>query len=109
MRQAAALAQTGVRLIAYEAALLVEAGHARAFRPLVVVTADDSTQLDRLMKRDGLTIEQARARIAAQMPLREKLALADHVIDTSCTLDEVRTRTNLVLARICAELGIASD
>ncbi|MBI5536202.1 MAG: dephospho-CoA kinase [Deltaproteobacteria bacterium] len=91
---------TGFELIAYEAALLVEAGHADAFRPLVVVIADEPLQLARLMARDSLSEVEARARLAAQMPLRDKAAAADHVIDTSCSLQDVRARTDEVLEKI---------
>jgi dephospho-CoA kinase len=90
----------GCQLIAYEAALLVEAGHADAFRPLVVVIAEEALQLARLRARDGLSERDARTRIAAQMPLGEKVAAADHVIDTSCSLQEVQERTDEVLEKI---------
>jgi dephospho-CoA kinase len=50
---------------------------------LVVVTADAETELARLMARDGFSEEEARGRIASQMPLAEKVKLADYVIDNS--------------------------
>jgi dephospho-CoA kinase len=93
MQRARELEASGVALIGYEAALLVEVGQADAFRPLVVVVASEATQLQRLMKRDGISEEQARARIGAQMPVREKAALADYVLDSSGSLDEVRRKT----------------
>jgi dephospho-CoA kinase len=98
MQRAAELAATGYDLIAYEAALLIEAGN--VFRPLVVVIADDAVQVERLMLRDGISVEQARARVAAQMPVREKAAMADHVIDTTGTLEQVRARTAEVVRAI---------
>ncbi len=105
-RRARGLADQAHPMAAYEAALLVENGLADAFRPLVVVVVDPTTQIARLVARNGLTEEQGRARVAAQMPLGEKASLADHVIDTGVSIDEVRARTDAVLASLCDALGI---
>ncbi|MBE9203700.1 dephospho-CoA kinase [Synechocystis salina LEGE 06099] len=48
-----------------------------------VVTCDPTQQVERLIKRNGLTEAQALARIASQMPLAEKIAQADVVLDNS--------------------------
>lgn len=106
MERARQLSELGHRLVAYEAALLVEVGQADDFRPLVVVVATETEQLGRLMARDGIDEVQARARLAAQMPLRDKVAVADHVIDTSCELALVRDRADAVLDRLCDSLGL---
>ena len=97
---AAALAREGHVLAAYEAALLVENKLQDMFRPLVVVTVDPETQLQRVMARDGLTREQAVARLGAQMALADKVSVADYVIDTSVELTEVRARTEETLTLI---------
>lgn len=68
-------------LVVLDAALLVETGFHRRMDRLVVVCADPDQQLRRLMARDGLSREQAEARIASQMPMAEKCAAADYVID----------------------------
>ncbi|MEO0326357.1 MAG: dephospho-CoA kinase [Myxococcota bacterium] len=64
----------------YEAALLVENGLHRAFPALVVVAAREETQLARLRARDGLDEAAARARLAAQLPLADKIAVATDVL-----------------------------
>ncbi|MEP7121517.1 MAG: dephospho-CoA kinase [Byssovorax sp.] len=79
----AALDAAGETLACYEAALLVENHLADAFRPLVVVGVPVDVQLARAMARDGSTEEQARARVAAQLPLANKIAAADYVIDNA--------------------------
>ena len=79
--RAAELAAQGHRLAFYEASLLVETGRHRDLDGLVVVNASPDTQLGRAMARDGLGREDARARIAAQLPLAQKLAAATFVID----------------------------
>ena len=66
-----------------DAALLIEAGAHRRFNKLVVVFCRPELQLERLMTRNRLTREEAMARIAAQMPMAEKLKYADYTINTS--------------------------
>ena len=66
----------------FDAALLVETGAYRSFHRLVVARCSVATQLHRLVARDGLSIDQARARIDSQLPVERKVALADYVIDT---------------------------
>lgn len=102
----AALEARGERLACYEAALLVENGLADAFRPLVVVAVPEEVQVARAMVRDSATEEQARARIAAQLPLAKKVAAADHVIDNGNGREETERQADEVLAAIEARAGI---
>ena len=67
-------------LITVEAPLLYEAGMDDWFDKVVVVAAPEETQLARLLARTGMTEEEARRRIASQMPLGEKEARADYVV-----------------------------
>jgi dephospho-CoA kinase len=76
------------RHIVYESALLVEVGRHKEMDRLLVVFADDRTRIQRLMARNSLSLEEAKARLAAQMPQLEKVRLADFVIDNSNSLDE---------------------
>jgi len=96
----AALDAAGEQLACYEAALLVENGLADLFRPLVVVSVPASVQAARAMARDGVTEEHARARIASQLPLSAKTAVADYVIDTSGSREETGRRVDEVLEEI---------
>lgn len=85
------LAESGTHdVVVYDAALLIETGRHRDFDRLVVVACSPELQLERLMKRDGLSVDQAGARVRAQMPLTRKLALADYVIDNSGHWQETR-------------------
>jgi dephospho-CoA kinase len=95
-------------LACYEAALIVENGLEDAFRPLVVVSCPEHVQIARVRARDAASAEDAMARIRAQKPLAEKVAVADYVIDTSGTLDENARRTDEVLSAICARLGVTA-
>ncbi len=80
-------------LMIFEAALLVETGMYREYDCLVVVRCSREDQLRRLLGRSALAVESAEARIDAQLPLEEKLAVADYVIDTSIALEETRKQT----------------
>jgi dephospho-CoA kinase len=76
--------------------LLVEAGAERGYDAIVVVASHPETQLRRLMELRGMPEEDARARIAAQAPLDEKLAVATHVIWNEGTVQELRDETDRV-------------
>jgi dephospho-CoA kinase len=88
--------QTAVPYVVYEAALLVETGAHRGMDALVVVAANEATQLERAVARDTATAEAVRARIAAQLPLSAKLAAADYVIQNDDGLAALRERTHAV-------------
>jgi dephospho-CoA kinase len=76
-------------VIVYDAALLIEAGAHKRMDKIIVVTADEQTQLARLKARDHLSTEEAKRRIAAQMPLAEKVKAADYVIDGTLPLEQL--------------------
>lgn len=68
-------------IIVVDAALLIEAGLYKKMDKVIVVYADNKTQIERMMKRDGFTMDEAKNRISAQMPLQEKRKYADFVIE----------------------------
>lgn len=82
-RRIAELGAAGAEVAIYEAALIVENNLHRDLAALIVVAVDEETQIARLMARDGIDEAAARARVAAQLPLADKVAVADHVIDNS--------------------------
>jgi dephospho-CoA kinase len=91
LRRIAELEQSSSNgIIIVDAALMIETGGYTMYHRLIVVTCDRSLQVSRLMSRDGLTEEEARARMASQMPIEEKLKLADYRIDTSGTMSQIR-------------------
>lgn len=65
--------------------LLFEAGMTDLVTEIWVVSCSQDQQLERLMQRNQLSLEQAQARINSQMPLSEKTAEADFVLDNSTT------------------------
>jgi len=81
--------------------LLFETGRERDFDLTITTACDPATQLRRLMARDGLSEEEARQRLAAQMPTEEKVRRADYVIRTDGTAEE----TNRQVRDVLNELG----
>jgi dephospho-CoA kinase len=76
--------------------LLYESARTALVDKVIVVWVDPQTQFRRLVERGGLTDEQAQQRIAAQMPLDQKRALADHVIDNRGTPEETRRQVETI-------------
>jgi len=80
----------------YEAPLLVENGIHKSMAAVIVVAASEATQVRRAVDRDRATEPEVRARLAAQLPLVEKIAVADHVIRNDGDLAALRARTEEV-------------
>ncbi len=108
-KRSAELRDEGKPLACYEAALIVENGVADAFRPLVVVSAPEATQVTRACARDAAAEAEVRARIRAQMPLAAKVKAADFVIENTGSLADLDRRTDEVLQAIGTSLGVALD
>jgi len=66
-----------------EAAILIETGSHKRFDKIILVTCAEEQQIERAMRRSGVTREDVLARLNRQMPLAEKRKFADFVIDTS--------------------------
>ena len=72
----------------YDIPLLYETGRDRAFDAVIVTACDPEEQVRRVMERDRLTEAEARQRIAAQLPIEEKVKRADYVIRTDGSFEE---------------------
>jgi dephospho-CoA kinase len=90
----------GVRdAVFVEAALLVEAGYQKNLDGLVVAWCRPEQQVERLLAR-GLSEDEARRRIAAQMPAQEKLKYATEKIDCSGSLEGTRRQVGELAAKL---------
>jgi dephospho-CoA kinase len=76
--------------IVIDAPLLFEVGLDRICDKIVVVRVSYDIQLERLSLRDELNVDQAKKRISSQMPMREKVELADFVIDNSGSKENLK-------------------
>lgn len=93
-------ARQGTRDAAFvEAALLIESGIHKKLDGLVVAWCEPEQQVERLAAR-GLSESEARRRIAAQMPVEEKLRLATEKIDCSGSLEETRQQVEALAAKL---------
>lgn len=77
-------------VIIYDAPLLIEANAHRRMDRLVVVATDRKTQITRLQRRNHFSRAQAIRRVSSQMPLKQKIALADYVIDGTMSPTQLR-------------------
>ncbi|CAE6015941.1 unnamed protein product [Arabidopsis arenosa] len=91
---------SGAKVIVVDIPLLFEVKMDRWTKPIVVVWVSQETQLKRLMERDGLSEEDARNRVMAQMPLDSKRSKADVVIDNNGSLDDLHQQFENVLSEI---------
>ena len=83
-------------IVVVEAAILVETGSYKRFARVIVAVCSREMQIARAMKRDGLTREEVLARLERQLPLEEKVKVADYVIDTSGTKEHALEQTREV-------------
>ena len=83
-----------------DAALMIESGGYRRFDKLIVVHCRPEIQLERLMRRNGLSQAEAQKRIDAQMPQEEKKRFADFLIDTSEGFEDTRRQVEQVNAAL---------
>lgn len=98
----AALADNPQAIVIWDIPLLIETGIYREVDKTIVVFVDPETQLQRLLSRDALPIEQAQRRIAAQMPIEEKKQYADYLIDNRGSLEETERQVRAVWDELCA-------
>ena len=101
----ASLDETGRPVGIADIPLLYETGREADFDAVVVVACEPATQLARVMARDGLSEAEAQLRIAAQLPIEEKIRRAEYVIRTDGSLDETDVQVRAVLDAVRAGGG----
>ena len=84
--------------------LLIECGWHKDVDEVWLVAVDSETQIERAMQRSQMTREEVKARIAAQMPLEEKRACADFVIDNSGPLEAAQKTVTEAWRALVAEV-----
>jgi len=95
----------GDRLVVAEIPLLFEVGLEDAFDVVVLVDAPEEVRLRRMTASRGLSEDEARRIMAAQMDPAEKRRRADVVVDNAGTVEEVRARATAVLAELRRRAG----
>jgi dephospho-CoA kinase len=86
----------GSGVLILEIPLLVETSSLRLVEKVLVVTAEQETQIDRLEKRYGISREEAILRIKSQLPMSEKVKVGDWVVSTEGTLRRTKEQVDRV-------------
>ena len=94
------LASSGVPWAVYEVPLLFENNLEGMFDVVVLVAAREEDQVRRVLRRDGLDIAKARARLAAQMPLDDKRRRATVIIENDADLATLATRASSAFSTV---------
>jgi dephospho-CoA kinase len=89
-------------VVVFSAPLLVETGMHSAFDMLVVVSASNATQIDRLMRDRGMSEEAVRSRIDAQATPEARAEVADMLLDNEGTLEELEQQVDRLWSDLSA-------
>jgi dephospho-CoA kinase len=83
-----------------DAALMIESGGYNRMDKLIVVHCRPEIQLERLINRNKLSVDEATRRISSQMPQEEKKRYADYLIDTSNGFQDTREQVQIVYKKL---------
>jgi dephospho-CoA kinase len=100
LERMAALSSEGAPVIVYDVPLLYENGLERMLPEVIVVHAPPAAQRARIAARDRLPEDEIERRIAAQMPLEEKMAKAQHLIDNGGSLEATRAQVEALWTKL---------
>ncbi len=100
-----ALAAQQVPVVIYDAALLIENRLEEAMEGVILVVAPAEVQRARLIARNGLSAQQADARIAAQMPQEDKRKAATWVIDNGGSLEDTGRQVDALWKTLTASVS----
>jgi dephospho-CoA kinase len=87
-------------VIIYDAPVLIEAGAHDRMDKIVVVSADEQTQIKRLCNRNHLSKTEALRRIKSQMPLEKKIKMADYVIDGTLSYEQTKHEVQRIYSEL---------
>lgn len=105
MRLAEEYAAQGARFVIIDAPLLFESGFDRMCRFTVCVCASEDASVSRIIKRDGITEEAARARLAAQIPTDVLRQRCDFAIENELHCETLREQISAVTAELERRCG----
>lgn len=91
--------QQGYKHVVLDIPLLFESKLTYLVDKTLLVYVDEKTQLERLVARDKTSLEDAMSRIKSQMPLKEKIQLADEIINNNGTIEETKKQLLEILKK----------
>ncbi|MFC0557900.1 dephospho-CoA kinase [Halalkalibacter alkalisediminis] len=95
--------EQGETTIVYDIPLLFESNLFYLVDKVILVYVDSKTQLQRLLERDSAGMEDAKQRIASQIPLIDKRERADFVIDNSFTMEETKKQLQRIFDQLLTQ------
>ena len=87
-------------IVIVDGALLIEANYLDIIDKLIVIVCDEKVQIDRIIKRDNCSKEEAIIRIKSQMSQDEKMKYADYIIDNSADKLNLETKAEILIEYI---------
>ena len=93
------------KILIIDAALIYEAKIDRLMDKIIVVYIDEDEQIKRLIKRNNLSKDEALQRIKSQMPMKEKVKMADYVIDNSNSLDKTKKQVEKIWKNLVSSIS----
>lgn len=99
-KAATALSSEGHDVVIVEAALIHEKGRQGILEAVIGVRCERTVQIDRIMNRDGISREEARRVVSAQMDPEEKARASDYVINNSGDLAETRAQVQALAEKL---------
>ena len=80
--------------------LLIEENYVDWFDDIWLLFVEEETQIERLMRRNNYSYEEAQKRISSQMPFKEKRKYANQIIDNNGTIEETLEQIRALLKMI---------
>jgi len=93
------------KILIIDAALIYEAKMDRLMDKIIVVYINEDEQIKRLIKRNNLSKEEASQRIKSQIPMKEKVKMADYVIDNSNSLDKTKKQVEKIWKNLVSRIS----
>lgn len=100
-----AVRKSDIPAVVIDAPLLIEAGMRAMVDVLVVVIASETAQIERSVKKTGLSRDEIKRRMRNQIPLKDKMVLADYIIDNKGS----KENTKKIIAKIWKEIKSGRD
>ena len=92
------------KVLIIDAALIYEAKIDRLMDKIIVVYIDEDEQVKRLIRRNNLSKEEALHRIKSQMSTKEKVKMADYIIDNSSSLDKTKKQVEKIWKNLVSRI-----
>lgn len=99
IRQRDEATENGVAYVVLDIPLLFESKLTNFVEKIIVVSVDSNVQLERVLNRDKMTVEEAKQRINSQIPVVEKAEQADAIIDNNGSIEASKRQLEDILAR----------